>query len=133
MGVDIDQPFVTKITGPIGPVTVDGIPDHFDIKIEDPLPKIQLGIDPITLEPVAATITLEPVDLTMSIDRIPDIRAHLPADFTVGMSLLGMELLSIRLCGEAQMITEPYERGPCEVVGSAETGPPLEPLPERKD
>jgi hypothetical protein len=131
MGVDIPQPFKTKITGPIGPVTVDGIPDEFDIGITE-LPKIQLGIDPVTLEPVEATITLKPVDLTMRIDRLPDVRAHLPADFTVGMSLFGMELLSVRLCGEAQMITEPYDPGPCEQVGTPETGPSLQPLPERK-
>jgi hypothetical protein len=132
MGVEIDQPFVTKITGPIGPVTVDGIPDNFGIRIEEPLPKIRLGIDPVTLEPVEATITLKPVDVTMRIDRLPDVRVHLPADFTVGMSLLGFELMSIKLCGEAQMITEPYQPGPCEVVGSAESGPRLVPLPERK-
>jgi hypothetical protein len=132
MGVEIPQPFVSKITGPIGPVTVDGIPDRFHIEIEE-LPKIQLGIDPITLNPVEATVELRPVDVTMRIDKIPDIRTHLPADFTVGMSLLGLELMTVRLCGEAQMITEPYVPGPCEVVGQPEAGPPLKPLPERKD
>ena len=132
MGVDIPQPFVSKITGPIGPVTVDGIPDTFHIDV-DKLPKILLGVDPVTLNPVDATITLKPVDVTMRIDRLPDVRTHLPADFTVGMSILGMELMSIRLCGEAEMITEPYRPGPCEVVGRPEIGPDLTPLPERKD
>jgi hypothetical protein len=131
MGVEIPQPFLSKISGPIGPVTVDGIPDTFHIDIEK-LPKIQIGVDPITLEPVEATLTLKPIDVTMRIDRLPDIRAHLPADFTVGMSVLGMELMAIRLCGEAQMIMEPYVAGPCETVGEAEVGPTLTPLPERK-
>jgi hypothetical protein len=131
MGVEIPQPFVSKISGPIGPVTVDGIPDRFHIEIEE-LPKLLIGVDPITLNPVESTVTLKPVDVTMRIDRLPDIRAHLPADFTVGMSVLGMEILALRLCGEAQMITEPYEPGPCEHVGEPETGPQLEPLPERK-
>jgi hypothetical protein len=30
-----------------------------------------------------------------------------------------MELLSLRLCGEAQIITEPYEPNPCEICGSS--------------
>ena len=132
MGVELPDTFKTKIIGPIGPVTIDGIPDHFHITVEDPLPKIQIGVDPITLKPVEATLTLKPLDVTIRIDRIPDIRAHLPADFSVGMSVLGMELMSIRLCGEAQMITEPYVAGPCEQVGDPETGPKLAPLPERK-
>ncbi len=131
MSVGIPQPFVSKISGPIGPVAVDGIPDTFHINV-DHLPKILIGVDPITLKPVEATLTLKPIDVTMRIDRLPDIRAHLPADFTVGMSVLGMELMALRLCGEAQMIMEPYEAGPCEVVGQAEVGPPLKPLPERQ-
>jgi hypothetical protein len=131
MGVEIPQPFVSKISGPIGPVTVDGIPDRFHIEIEE-LPKILIGVDPVTLNPVEATVTLKPVDVTMRIDRLPDIRAHLPADFTVGMSLLGMELMAIHLCGEAQMITEPYVAGPCETVDEPESGPRLTPLPTRE-
>jgi hypothetical protein len=93
--------------GAIGPVTVAGIPDTFHIDI-DKLPKIQLGIDPLTVEPI---------DLNLSIKQIPNIRGHLPADFCVGISLLGIELLSVRLCGEAQIITEPYVPNPCERCG----------------
>ena len=69
------------------PVTVAGIPDTFHINI-DTLPKIQLGVDPLTINPV--TLHLDPIDLSMSIKEIPNIRAHLPADFTVGLSLLGI-------------------------------------------
>jgi hypothetical protein len=119
MGVDIPQPFDSTVSGSIntnlsgtlgsvGPVTVAGIPDTFHIDI-DALPKIQLGIDPITLNPVT---------LNLAITQIPDVRVHIPADFCVGLSLLGMELLSIRLCGEAQIITEPYKPNPCEGCGS---------------
>ena len=116
MGVDIPQPFNSTVSGPGGsaiPVsasaTVSGIPDTFHINV-DKLPKIQLGVDPVTLNPV----TLNPVDVTLAISRIPDIRAHLPADFHVGLSVLGMELLCVRLCGEAQVITEPYVPNACE-------------------
>ena len=106
--VTIDAPMppvtVSKV-GPVGPVTVDGIPDTFHIDI-DKLPHIQLGVDPLTIEPI---------DVTIAISKIPDVRAHLPADFSVGVSILGMELMCVRLCGEAQMITEPYHPNPCEI------------------
>jgi hypothetical protein len=131
MGVDIPQPFVSTISGSlgsvgpvtvggslgaVGPVTVAGIPDTFHLYLEKiALPKIQLGIDPVTL-------TVTPVDLNLSIKEIPRIRGHLPADFSVGLSILGMELLSLRLCGEAQIITEPYVPNPCETCGGQVAG-----------
>jgi hypothetical protein len=100
--------------GSIGPVSLSGIPDTFHIDI-DALPKIQIGIDEIRMHS-----TIDPVDVraAVSIERIPDIRAHLPADFSVGMSILGVDLFKIRLCGEAQVITEPYRPNPCERCGS---------------
>lgn len=90
--------------GAIGPVTVAGIPSTFDINI-DKIPKIQLGLDPVTINPL---------DLNLSIKEIPSIRGHLPADFCIGLSIMGVELLSVRLCGEAQIITENYVPNPCE-------------------
>jgi hypothetical protein len=113
MGVDIPQPFNSTVSGPGGgaiPVnaTVSGIPSTFHIDV-DTLPKISLGIDPVTINPV---------DIGIRIEKIPDVRAHLPANFSVGLSLLGMELLCLRLCGEAQVITEPYVPNPCERCGA---------------
>jgi hypothetical protein len=140
LGVEIPQPFDSSVTGSIGaslsgslgavgPVTVAGIPDTFHINV-DHLPKIQLGVDPITLNPV--TLTVNPVDLNLSIKQIPNIRGHLPADFCVGFSILGLELLSIRLCGEAQIITEPYRPNPCEQCGGTnDLGPGA--LPQMSD
>jgi hypothetical protein len=49
--------------------------------------------------------------------EIPSVRTHLPADFAVGFSFLGTEWGAIRLCGEAQIITEPYRPNPCEGCG----------------
>jgi len=93
--------------GSVGPVTIAGIPSTFHIDI-DKIAKINIGVvDPVVLH-------LDPVDLNLSIKEIPSIRAHLPANFSVGLSILGLELLCVRLCGEAQIITEPYVPNPCE-------------------
>lgn len=107
--VDVDSipPIKVSSVGPVGPVMVDGIPDTYHIHIEE-LPKIELSIDPITIKPV---------DISLRLKEIPSVRGHLPADFCVGMSVLGLELVSIRLCGEAQVITEPYRPNPCEYCG----------------
>lgn len=115
MGVNIPQPFETSVSGSlgsIGPVTVAGIPSTFHIDVDalpaihfdiDKLPKIQLGVDPI--------------DLNLAVTKLPSQRVHLPADFHVGLSLFGMDLMCVRLCGEAQMINEPYVPNPCEHCG----------------
>jgi len=118
VGVDIPQPFDSHISGSlgsVGPVTVAGIPDTFHINIDN-LPKIQIGTDPLTINPV--TLELKPLDLSLRLKEIPNIRGHLPADFTMGFSLLGIDVFTIRLCGEAQMITEPYHPNPCEHCGT---------------
>jgi hypothetical protein len=96
----IDGPIHTVIDGPItASVAITAIPVlHFAI---DSLPVIQLG----------------DVNLNMRIKEFPSIRGHLPANFCVGLSVLGMELMNVRLCGEAQIITEPYVPNPCEVCG----------------
>jgi len=104
---------VSGSLGPVGPVTIAGIPDTFHIDV-DTLPKIQLGIDPVTINPLT---------LSLAITEIPQVRGHLPADFHVGLSMLGVELFCIRLCGEAQIITEPYRPNPCESCGPPETKP----------
>jgi hypothetical protein len=117
MSVDIPQPFKTKL---VSPITVDGIPDTFHINIDhlptialnvehlpeihlsiDRIPKIQLGVDPVEIR----------------LTEFPSIRGHVPADFSVGLSVMGIDLLSLHLCGEAQIITEPYRPNPCEVCG----------------
>jgi hypothetical protein len=113
VSVSVDPPFppmaITSV-GPVGPVTVAGIPDTFHIDI-DKLPKIQIGVDPLEIKPV---------DVSLRLKELPSIRGHLPADFSAGLSVLGMELISLRLCGEAQIITEPFDPNPCEICGSAQ-------------
>lgn len=114
----VPQPFETHFSGsvgsvgaigPVGPVSVAGIPDTYHINIDN-LPRIRIGVEPVTLH-------LDPVEFSMRIKEIPSVRGHLPADFSVGLSLLGVELMCVRLCGEAQIITEPYRPNPCEHCG----------------
>jgi hypothetical protein len=88
------------------------------------LPTIKF--DAITINP----LTIEPVDVSVRIKEIPSIRAHIPANFAIGLSFLGYDIACVRLCGEAQVITEPYEPNPCEHCGRVHRVPtpvPLEP------
>jgi hypothetical protein len=126
INVDLD---LAGSLGSVGPVTIDGIPKDFTISIEkipkidigldnigisvDKLPKLQVGLDPVTINP----ITLNPLSLDLSIKSLPSVRTHLPADYSAGISILGIELFSFRLCGEGQIITEPYRPNPCERCG----------------
>lgn len=104
--------------GAVGPVTLSGIPDSYTIKIPE-IGKVSFGVDPVestvTLKPVR--VTLDPISTSISIKEIPSIRAHLPVNYCVGLSVFGVELAAVRLCGEGMVITEPYKPNPCEVCG----------------
>jgi hypothetical protein len=97
--VDVNSLADLKITevGAVGPVTLAGIPNNYTVAISN-LP-----------------------DLNLRIREIPNIRAHVPANFRLGFSILGVELAALHLCGEAQVITEPYVPNPCERCGSPRT------------
>jgi hypothetical protein len=101
------------------------IPDHFTFGLDvdvglglsggigiTSLPKINIGLDPITINPIK--IELAPIELGIRIKELPSMRVHLPVDYRVCVGLFGAELLSMRLCGQAQVITEPYVPNPCE-------------------
>ncbi len=107
---------LTGSLGSIGPVTVAGIPDDYTISIDE-LPKVNIGIDPIestvTLKPV--TLEIKPLETNLRITEIPSVRVHLPANYAIGFSVFGVEIAALRLCGEGQIITEPYEPNPCEI------------------
>ncbi len=110
MGADIPQPFVSTISGSlgsVGPVSVAGIPDTYHIHLEK-LPKIEMKLDPVEIKPL---------DLNISLREVPSQRMHLPADFSVGLSLFGIDIMCMRLCGEGQVINEPYVPNPCERCG----------------
>ena len=94
------------------------IPTSYSIDITH-LPTIR--IDPITINPL---------DVSVRIKEIPSIRAHIPANFAIGLSVLGYEIACVRLCGEAQVITEPYEPNPCEHCGKVHRAPTPVPIPQ---
>jgi len=73
-------------------VDLSGIPSSFTLDVTH-LPKIAIGLDPIKLEP----ITVRPLDVSVRIKEIPSIRTHVPALFTLGLSILGYELVCARL------------------------------------
>ena len=103
----------------IGPVELSGIPSSFSIDLTH-IAKILVGLDPLTINPLTINpltinpLTVNPLDVSVRIKEFPSIRAHVPANFTVGLSILGFQLMCLRLCGEAQIITEPYHANPCE-------------------
>ena len=85
------------------------IPGNFGITT---LPKINIGLDLIKLE--IAPIEIKPIDFSFRLKELPSMRVHLPMNYCVGLALFGFEVLSVRLCGEGQIITEPYVPNPCE-------------------
>ena len=103
----------------VSPITIDGIPNTYTFYIKE-LPKIVIGVDPlkstIAFEPISLSVA--PIDTTISIKEIPSVRVHYPANYCIAFSFLGMEISAIRLCGEGQVITEPYHANPCEVCGT---------------
>jgi hypothetical protein len=109
MSIKIPQPFVIDLGTPVD-LDVNAqitIPTPITIGINQ-LPKILIGVDPLTINPI---------DLNLRLKEIPSIKVHLPADFRIGLALLGTEILTVRLCGEALAITEPYVPNPCEICG----------------
>jgi hypothetical protein len=128
--VQAAQPFRTQVEGlPTIPDTysyeVTGLPT-ISLAVEE-LPVIRLSVE--NIPPIRYEVA--PVEIRLT--EFPSVRTHLPADFAVGFSFLGMELGAIRLCGEAQVITEPYRPNPCENCGPVVTRPDpqlLEPRPQ---
>jgi hypothetical protein len=93
------------------------VPDHFSVDVDlagglginiTQVPRLTLGIDPVTINPL---------EVWLGLKEVPRIRVHLPANFSICLSLLGRELLALKLCGEGQVISEPYVPGPCEEYG----------------
>ena len=105
----IDPITINKLQAGIDPITINKLQagiDPLSIGITK-LPKVQIGLDPVQLN-------LGPIDFNFSLKEIPSIWVHLPLHFGFGLKVLGHDLLSAKVAGEAQVITEPYEPNACE-------------------
>jgi hypothetical protein len=96
---------------------ISGIPTSYSINANVAPMSLNLG-----------PIDIRPIDFSLRLKEIPAIRAHLPLDYRVGLTVLGAELVCVRLCGQGQVITEPYVANPCEARGSLQRPPGLQEL-----
>jgi hypothetical protein len=116
LGIGFNNPLDVGLSGSLGLSGTFGITGNFGITT---LPKINIGLDPIQL--AIAPIEIKPIDFSFRLKELPSMRVHLPVNYCVGLALFGFEVLSVRLCGEGQIITEPYVPNPCE-CGYQNTG-----------
>lgn len=89
---------------------ISGIPTSYNMGLK---------VEPLSMRLDMGPIKLEPIDFSLRLKEIPAIRAHLPLDYRIGLSLMGAEVLCVRLCGQGQVITEPYVANPCEARPNA--------------
>lgn len=123
------------LNGAVG-VNLTGIPNSFELgvnklpklllgldkllvgldKVQIGLDKVQLGLDKVQLgiDPLALNLDIKPLDFALRLKELPSLRVHFPANFKLGFALFGSEFFSISLCGQGQVITEPYVPNPCE-------------------
>jgi hypothetical protein len=94
-----------------------GIPTDFDLDLSG-IPS-DFSLDVTNLP----NIKIEPLEVSLAITSIPSIRTHVPSTYTIGLSILGYELVALRLCGETQVITEPFRPNPCEICGRVHRTP----------
>jgi hypothetical protein len=107
---------------------VSGIPTSYSFAITN-LPKINVGVDPMEFR--IAPIEVRPLDMSFRLKEVPAVRVHFPVDYKVGFTLLGTELACVRLCGQGQVITEPYVPNRCE-CGKVQRPDPV-PVPPPRD
>ena len=126
-GIDIPSEYTTHIDSNGTAFAIDANLDDIHIK---EFPTIELGdinvrvkeipkeIPKLTVDSNIAVTKLPPIDTNISVKEIPEIkfaltslpdtRVHLPANFNLGLSVLGICLVNLSLCGEAQIISEKY-------------------------
>ena len=100
-GVNIPSTYTVRLGSDGSTVRIDADLDNIQVK---QLPRIELGDINMHVKELP-TITL---NSNIAITQIPDVRAHLPAHFNFGISILGFDLINFCLSGEAQVITEKY-------------------------
>jgi hypothetical protein len=116
MSVDIPSKFELELG--LG-LDISGIPTNYGIGITQ-LPTIDIKLQPINI--ALAPVEIKPIDMSFRLKEIPWARFHFPVDYRVAFGLCGVELACIHLCGQSQIITEPYVPNPCECRGAIAPG-----------
>jgi len=108
IGIDVTHlpPINVGLGLTMGPIKIEAL----ELKL-DPL---ELKIDPLDIKVEPLDIKVEPLDMSFRIKEIPSVRVHFPVDYRFCVALLGTELMSLQICGQGQVITEPYVPNPCE-------------------
>ncbi len=111
MSVGFPNPWTINLTGGSHidldgamDLAFSGIPTEYGMRLRE--------IAPISIS--LAPMEIKPMDISFRLKEIPSIRAHLPLNYKVAVSLLGAEVFKLQLCGQGQLITEPYIPNPCE-------------------
>jgi len=101
----------TAITADYGldDIRVKELPEvtgNANISIKE-IPKLESSVS--TDSKIAIT-EIPPItsNVNIAITHIPEQRVHLPTHYQVGFALFGVELWSLSLCGETQVINEKY-------------------------
>jgi len=115
--------FIHKIQNRSGDfaLDVDADLDNMSVKVESISPLLidVTDLPTIKFDPIDSNINVTNIPkivieadtnsaLDVAIKEIPDIRAHVPSHYNLGVSIFGIEVLNFSLCGESQMITEKY-------------------------
>ncbi len=87
-------------------ITLHGIPTTYtvtadagldEVRIKE-IPRINLNVEKLNVD----------TESNIRIKEIPDVRAHVPSYYNLGVKLFGIEILTFSLCGESEIITEKY-------------------------
>src|SRR5262249_27524232 len=97
-----------KLSGSLGSIGPIGIAA---------LPKLQIGLDKLQIAMEKLQVGMDPLVVRLGLTEIPQIRVHMPTNHSVGLKIMGVEVLCLSLCGETQVITEPYVARPQERCG----------------
>lgn len=130
MSVDIPNPMGIDIYGDVpvalsGSVGISGVPDTFHLDVQH-VPKLSIGIEKLSIgvDPLALSLSVrelpkiqvgvDKLNIGLALVEFPSVRAHLPANFKLAFRLFNIDVACVEMCGEAQVITEPYVPHPAE-------------------
>jgi len=91
--------------------------DNIQVKVNGPLPVIQLDTIKLDVVHLPKIVTESKVDVSLAITKLPKIelefgfkptRVHLPTHYQMCFSLLGKEVFKFAICGESMVAIEPY-------------------------